>query len=192
MKNVKSFERHERKIQDVCITNNFNELFCELEHRREDEQKQKIEEMNGLVDEMDEKGFKSVFTIEQLNKIDKMIEEKALSWGNAILLLMHIGYFSALKFFFLFCFDTCSLRDRFEEKIIDENEKKKEEKNEQFLTDLCECFALLIEGSIPKKLLSIVVTRLLKVALKKEENEETQKEVEMPLFALSHIPGYYV
>ncbi|KAH7815019.1 uncharacterized protein MONOS_14022 [Monocercomonoides exilis] len=73
------------------------------------------------------------------------------------------------------------------EMMIDENKKKKE-MNEKILTDLCEC-CLTLGFDFSFEFLSICVPCLLKAALKKEENEETQMEVEMALFALSSI-GY--
>eukprot|EP00770_Monocercomonoides_exilis_P016181 MONOS_16132.1-p1 / transcript=MONOS_16132.1 / gene=MONOS_16132 / organism=Monocercomonoides_exilis_PA203 / gene_product=unspecified product / transcript_product=unspecified product / location=Mono_scaffold01519:6045-7100(+) / protein_length=331 / sequence_SO=supercontig / SO=protein_coding / is_pseudo=false len=75
--------------------------------------------------------------------------------------------------------------------MIIEEEKKKEEKNEKLLVDLCECYALLGENDIFSEVLSIIVPCLLKVASKKEGNEETQKEVEMALPALSNVNAYY-
>ncbi|KAH7815092.1 uncharacterized protein MONOS_18347 [Monocercomonoides exilis] len=74
------------------------------------------------------------------------------------------------------------------EMMIDENEKKKDEK---FLTDLCECYLFLHYKCVPDELLSICVPCLLKAALKKEECEEAQKEKEIALLALSHIDRYY-
>ncbi|KAH7817947.1 uncharacterized protein MONOS_13562 [Monocercomonoides exilis] len=74
---------------------------------------------------------------------------------------------------------------RFERMLVDEN-KKNEEKNEKLLEDLCECYLLLNEG-ISSELSSKIVPCLLKVALKKEENEEIQKEVEIALLALNNI-----
>eukprot|EP00770_Monocercomonoides_exilis_P016003 MONOS_15954.1-p1 / transcript=MONOS_15954.1 / gene=MONOS_15954 / organism=Monocercomonoides_exilis_PA203 / gene_product=unspecified product / transcript_product=unspecified product / location=Mono_scaffold01426:452-1504(-) / protein_length=332 / sequence_SO=supercontig / SO=protein_coding / is_pseudo=false len=73
--------------------------------------------------------------------------------------------------------------------IIDENEKKGE-KNEKLLVDICECNALL-NNELSSELVSIIVPCLLNVALKKAEDEETQKEVEMALLALSNIPVFY-
>eukprot|EP00770_Monocercomonoides_exilis_P015449 MONOS_15399.1-p1 / transcript=MONOS_15399.1 / gene=MONOS_15399 / organism=Monocercomonoides_exilis_PA203 / gene_product=unspecified product / transcript_product=unspecified product / location=Mono_scaffold01221:7098-8131(-) / protein_length=325 / sequence_SO=supercontig / SO=protein_coding / is_pseudo=false len=72
------------------------------------------------------------------------------------------------------------------EMIIDENEKK-EEMNEKIFTDLCECYALLGEDDIFGEVLSTVVPCILKVALNKEESEETRKEVEVALLALSNV-----
>ncbi|KAH7824087.1 uncharacterized protein MONOS_1714 [Monocercomonoides exilis] len=73
--------------------------------------------------------------------------------------------------------------------IGEENEKKNEEKNEKLLVDLCECYASL-SLYFPSELLSICIPYLLKVASKKEENEETQKEVEIALLALSDIKQF--
>ncbi|KAH7818898.1 uncharacterized protein MONOS_1728 [Monocercomonoides exilis] len=165
-------------------TEQFSKLFCELEHCREDEQIQKMEEMKRMIDEMNRKEFQTVFTKECFNKIHQMIEKNSLSLERTTLLLKHAGFCKVLKKIFLYSFYCSLLSERMKEMIIDENEKKKDEK---LLTDFCECFALLIEGSIPKKLLSIVVPCLLKVALKKDETEEAQKEVEMALLALGNI-----
>ncbi|KAH7827146.1 uncharacterized protein MONOS_7986 [Monocercomonoides exilis] len=70
------------------------------------------------------------------------------------------------------------------EMIIDENEKKSEEKNERRLIDLCECYVSL-GHDFPPELLSICVPCLLKVALNKEENKETEKEAEIALLGLT-------
>eukprot|EP00770_Monocercomonoides_exilis_P001758 MONOS_1747.1-p1 / transcript=MONOS_1747.1 / gene=MONOS_1747 / organism=Monocercomonoides_exilis_PA203 / gene_product=unspecified product / transcript_product=unspecified product / location=Mono_scaffold00032:126983-128006(+) / protein_length=322 / sequence_SO=supercontig / SO=protein_coding / is_pseudo=false len=166
----------------------FEELFYELEHCREDEQMQKIEEMKRMMDEMNEIEFKSIFTKELFDKIYRMIEEKTLSLESAILLLKHVGYFRELKTIYLESFDYSLLSERMKEMMIDENEKKKDEK---LLVDLCECFTLLNFCSISDELLSIIIPCLLKAASKKEGNEETQKEVEMALLALSHINTFF-
>ncbi|KAH7822914.1 uncharacterized protein MONOS_8526 [Monocercomonoides exilis] len=167
-------------------TERFSKLFDELERCREGEQMQKIEEMNGLIDEMNKEDIKTVFTRKLFNKIYKMIEERTLSWGNAILLLKNAGYCKKLKYFYDYEFSTSLLSDRFQKMIIKEEEKK-EEKNERLLVDLCECFALLNFYFISDDLRFIIVPCLLKAASKKEGNEETQKEVEMALLALSNI-----
>ncbi|KAH7829798.1 uncharacterized protein MONOS_3341 [Monocercomonoides exilis] len=71
------------------------------------------------------------------------------------------------------------------EMIIDENEKKKEV-NEKILTDLCESY-LLLNRWPSSEMDSIIVPCLLKVASKKDETEEAQKEVEIALLALGNI-----
>eukprot|EP00770_Monocercomonoides_exilis_P007766 MONOS_7727.1-p1 / transcript=MONOS_7727.1 / gene=MONOS_7727 / organism=Monocercomonoides_exilis_PA203 / gene_product=unspecified product / transcript_product=unspecified product / location=Mono_scaffold00271:73206-74285(+) / protein_length=312 / sequence_SO=supercontig / SO=protein_coding / is_pseudo=false len=70
--------------------------------------------------------------------------------------------------------------------IINEEEKK-EEKNEKLLVGLCECYLLFYSRVPSSEFLSICVPCLLKAALKKEESEKAQKEVEMALLALSNI-----
>ncbi|KAH7830628.1 uncharacterized protein MONOS_18553 [Monocercomonoides exilis] len=149
------------------------------------EQKQKIKEMNEMMDKMDENESHCVLTNEEFKEIDKMIEEKKLSLENAILLLKQLGYLKTLKCMYSSFFEMFSLIERFERLII-EKEKKKEEKNEKIFVDICESY-LLLGRWFSSELLSICIPCLLKVALKKEENEETQKEVEMALLALSCI-----
>ncbi|KAH7815789.1 uncharacterized protein MONOS_15064 [Monocercomonoides exilis] len=65
-------------------------------------------------------------------------------------------------------------------------------KNEKLLADLCECFALMNFFIISDELSSICVPCLLKVASKKKESKEIQKEVEMALLALSAVEQYDV
>eukprot|EP00770_Monocercomonoides_exilis_P003093 MONOS_3072.1-p1 / transcript=MONOS_3072.1 / gene=MONOS_3072 / organism=Monocercomonoides_exilis_PA203 / gene_product=unspecified product / transcript_product=unspecified product / location=Mono_scaffold00068:146877-147915(-) / protein_length=327 / sequence_SO=supercontig / SO=protein_coding / is_pseudo=false len=66
-------------------------------------------------------------------------------------------------------------------------ELKKEEKNENFLIELCECYLLHKERYIPSKLISNCLPFFFEVSLSKEKDEETQKKVEMALLALSCI-----
>ncbi|KAH7822799.1 uncharacterized protein MONOS_7095 [Monocercomonoides exilis] len=68
--------------------------------------------------------------------------------------------------------------------MIIEEDKKKEEKNKKLIADLCECYMMLQDSDISKKLLSICMSCVVKVALNKEETLNTQKEVEMALFVL--------
>ncbi|KAH7826725.1 uncharacterized protein MONOS_12333 [Monocercomonoides exilis] len=65
-------------------------------------------------------------------------------------------------------------------------EEKREEKNERLLVDLCECY-LLLGNQFNSELIPICMSCLFKVALNKQEDEETQKEVEMALLALRRI-----
>ncbi|KAH7820299.1 uncharacterized protein MONOS_6273 [Monocercomonoides exilis] len=165
-------------------TERVNEMFYDLAHCNEDKQKQIIEEMNKQFDDVILKNNYFPFTKELFNKIDKMIEDKKLSMENTVILLKCIGYCNALKnmdvdFYF------SELRERVEKMII-EKDKEKEEKDEKFLIEICECYLFLNDIS-HSKLLSICVPRLLKAASKKEENEEAQKGVEMALLALSSI-----
>ncbi|KAH7832614.1 uncharacterized protein MONOS_16887 [Monocercomonoides exilis] len=72
-------------------------LFDELGGCNEDEQKTRIEEMNGFIDEMKNDEFKIICTIELLDEIAEMIEEKKMPLSNTSLLLKHMGYFNVLK-----------------------------------------------------------------------------------------------
>ncbi|KAH7815550.1 uncharacterized protein MONOS_13578 [Monocercomonoides exilis] len=70
--------------------------------------------------------------------------------------------------------------------MIVEEVKKNEEKNEKSLVDLCECYLSLSYITF-LKIRSICVPRLLKAAMRKEESEDIQKEVEMALLTLRSI-----
>ncbi|KAH7818753.1 uncharacterized protein MONOS_5292 [Monocercomonoides exilis] len=166
----------------IIKSEQFSKLLHELECCGEDEKKQKMEEMKRVMEELDYGEFKSVFTKELFDKIHQMIEKKKLSMENALKLLKQMGYCKALKYFSSRSFGESSLGKRFEKMMIDENEKK-EEKDVNHLIDLCECY-LLLEGLFSSKYHSIYMPFLLKVASKKEESKEVQKEVEMALLAL--------
>eukprot|EP00770_Monocercomonoides_exilis_P014111 MONOS_14057.1-p1 / transcript=MONOS_14057.1 / gene=MONOS_14057 / organism=Monocercomonoides_exilis_PA203 / gene_product=unspecified product / transcript_product=unspecified product / location=Mono_scaffold00928:21441-21869(-) / protein_length=143 / sequence_SO=supercontig / SO=protein_coding / is_pseudo=false len=139
----------------------------------------KIKEMKRMVEEMKMKEFKSVFTKELFDTIGKMIEEKTLPLESALVLLKFMGCRKALKDISDLAFNETFFCKRMKEMIIDENEKKSKEKNERRLIDICECYLLLNDDDISDELISICVPRLLKAALNKEGNEETQKEVEI-------------
>ncbi|KAH7819267.1 uncharacterized protein MONOS_2876 [Monocercomonoides exilis] len=181
-------DKHIDEIRNIPTREKFLKLLDDLENCNEDAQKQKIVEMNEIIDEMNEELFKSVFSKEMFDKIDEMIEEKKLTLENAVLLLKHIGYLKGLIKMWSNNFEDSKLIKRIE-KMIAEEEKKKELKNEKLLVDICECYISLRSG-FPPELLSICVPCLLKVALKKEESEETQKETEMALLALNRISAY--
>ncbi|KAH7825337.1 uncharacterized protein MONOS_17446 [Monocercomonoides exilis] len=144
-------------------TKKFNKLFSELEGCDDDEQKQKIEEIDVATNEMGNFDFLTVFTVRNC----KMFEN--LQRYN-------------------FCISF--LGKRFEKMI--KEEWRKEVRNEKVLVDLCKCYVLLWIISPSKELLSICIPCLLKAALNKEKSEKTQKEVEMALFVLSNDEIYYV
>ncbi|KAH7817052.1 uncharacterized protein MONOS_18167 [Monocercomonoides exilis] len=86
-------------------------------------------------------------------------------------------------------FEKSSLKKRLANMIINE-ERKKDEKKAKLFVDACECYLLLSRWA-SSELILICVPCLLKSALKKEESEETQKEVEMALLALSCVDQFY-
>ncbi|KAH7823077.1 uncharacterized protein MONOS_8368 [Monocercomonoides exilis] len=174
------------KKQATSVTKGFNELLHELEHCTDSEQKQKIEEMDEIIDGMNKEEFTSVFSEELSFKIDKMIDEKKLLIENALLLLKHVGYCNTLKGISSGCFNHSKLNKKVQKMIIDENEKK-EETDENLLVELCEC-NIFFNHYFSTELLSICLHCLVKAALKKEKKEK-QKEVEIALLALSKI-GY--
>ncbi|KAH7823064.1 uncharacterized protein MONOS_18631 [Monocercomonoides exilis] len=178
-----------QKDTETYNTKKFNELFSELEHCNEEEEKEKIEEINELVNKLDENEYLSSFTTKLFDDILKMIEEKKLSMGNAVLLMKRIGYCKIKKENENESFSNSLLHDRIQEMIFDE-EKKKEEKNERLLVDLCECYLLLNHVHTSFEMAPMCMHFILKVSLKKDENEETQKEAEIALFSLSCISEY--
>ncbi|KAH7817013.1 uncharacterized protein MONOS_18161 [Monocercomonoides exilis] len=175
-------------ILEMSRKEKFSEIFSELERCDGNAQKQKIQETNEIVDGMNHEEFNSIFTRELFNKIEKMIEEKKISMENTILLLKCIIYYTTLKRVDVSDFERSSLNERFKKMIIEE-EKKNEGKNEKLLTDLCECYFFLTYD-FTSEMLSICVPCLLKVALHKEESEKDQKDVEMALLALREI-GFF-
>ncbi|KAH7821157.1 uncharacterized protein MONOS_6363 [Monocercomonoides exilis] len=172
-------------------TKTFFKLFSELEDCKEEEQKVKIEEINGVIDGMDKREFISIFTKEQFDKMYKMIEENKMSMENAILMLKHIGYLKELKFISNLSFERSLLSKRFEEMIADGNEKKYT-KNEKLLADLWECHLLNKCNVTSNETLNTYIRRLLKIASNKEGKEEIRKEVEMALLALSNVKFYRI
>ncbi|KAH7816669.1 uncharacterized protein MONOS_18688 [Monocercomonoides exilis] len=171
------------------VTKRFYELFSELEDCDEEDQRQKILEMNEMIDGMNKEEIGWTFTKKLFNEIDKMIEEKKISLENAILLLKRVGYWKEMQRIWNLHFDESALNRRFEEMIIDED-KKKEGKIEKFLDDLCKCYSSL-SFYFSSELSLICVSCLLKVASNRKEDNESQKEAEMELLALSNIE-YYV
>ncbi|KAH7816675.1 uncharacterized protein MONOS_18210 [Monocercomonoides exilis] len=174
--------------QELSCTDKFNKLFFELDRCSENEQKLIIEEMNELLFEMDFSNLRYIFITElfdKMNKMNKMIEEKKLSMENAILLLKHVGYCKVMKNIWIMYTKESLLKRRIDKMIADENEKK-EEKNENLLVGLCECYVAL-SYDFPSELLSIFVPCLLKASSSREENKEAQKEVEMALLTLNYI-----
>eukprot|EP00770_Monocercomonoides_exilis_P009273 MONOS_9227.1-p1 / transcript=MONOS_9227.1 / gene=MONOS_9227 / organism=Monocercomonoides_exilis_PA203 / gene_product=unspecified product / transcript_product=unspecified product / location=Mono_scaffold00373:2016-2756(-) / protein_length=210 / sequence_SO=supercontig / SO=protein_coding / is_pseudo=false len=167
-------------------------LLSELERCSEIELNQNIEKMNKVVDEMDEKELQSVFIIELFKKIDEMMDEQKISLDIILTILKRFGFNTAIKNILHPCYKSSLLGRKIEKMIIDEYEKK-DGRNEKLIVDLCECHQALSGkySNISKELSSICVPCLLKVALKKEEDEKTQKEVEMALLALSCIDERY-
>ncbi|KAH7830741.1 uncharacterized protein MONOS_17012 [Monocercomonoides exilis] len=84
------------------------------------------------------------------------------------------------------CFEKSSLSKTFEKMIIEEDQKN-EEKNEKLRADLCECYLMVRDNFFSSDFVSKCVPCILKIALNKEEREETRKEVEIALVALSNI-----
>ncbi|KAH7817449.1 uncharacterized protein MONOS_18146 [Monocercomonoides exilis] len=84
--------RTEDGNREMAPNEKFSKLLEELKNCSVTEQKMKIEEINRLIEEMNKKELKYVYTTELLDKIDQMIDEEKLMMGNSILLLRHMGY----------------------------------------------------------------------------------------------------
>ncbi|KAH7820282.1 uncharacterized protein MONOS_17859 [Monocercomonoides exilis] len=143
------------------------------------------EEMNGMLKNMDKEELKHFFSKEEFDENYKLIELNNYPFEKSLMLLKHVGNENEKKLRDLHYFSDISLKKRFIRMIVEEG-KKKEGKDERLLVDLCECYLfwctrydLFNDG-----LLLTCVKCLLKVALNKEENEEARKEVEMALLAL--------
>eukprot|EP00770_Monocercomonoides_exilis_P008118 MONOS_8075.2-p1 / transcript=MONOS_8075.2 / gene=MONOS_8075 / organism=Monocercomonoides_exilis_PA203 / gene_product=unspecified product / transcript_product=unspecified product / location=Mono_scaffold00295:4075-5239(+) / protein_length=352 / sequence_SO=supercontig / SO=protein_coding / is_pseudo=false len=161
-------------------------FISKLDDYTKDDQERKILEMSEVIEEMSWEELKAVLTIEMLDRIDEMLEEKKLSVENAVCLMKKIGYSKVVKNLWNNSFNDSLLRFRLEKLMLDE-EKKMREMNEQFLVEVCECYILLRSNFISQKLLPGCTCSLLKAAMNKEESEGAQKEVEMALLALSNI-----
>ncbi|KAH7822147.1 uncharacterized protein MONOS_5961 [Monocercomonoides exilis] len=171
------------------ITYEMLKLLSELESCSEIVQKQNIEKMNKMADEMNEKELQYTFIIELFKKINKMMDEQKTPLGIILTILKRFGFNFVMKNLPSYgLYSDLSSERKIEKMIVDEYEKM-EEKDERLIADLSEC-NYLFGRSTSLKLNSICVPYLLKVALKKEEDEEAQKEVEMALFALSNIGLY--
>ncbi|KAH7815093.1 uncharacterized protein MONOS_18348 [Monocercomonoides exilis] len=141
--------------------------------------------MNQIIDEICGEDFISICTFDFFEELFEMIEEKKIHMGKAVLLLKRIGSCRTIYGIDVNVFFHPLLNDTFQEMIVEE--KKKEEKNEKLLVDLCECCILLSEGRISNEIFEFCLPFILKVALRKEKSDETQKEVEMALLTLSEF-----
>ncbi|KAH7815302.1 uncharacterized protein MONOS_14598 [Monocercomonoides exilis] len=169
----------------MSTTEKFTKLFSELKGCDEDDQRQKIEEMIEILNEMNIDEMDNILNMEIYDEIDKMIEEQKLPMEEATSWTKNIGRCKALKSLHNNCFDGSLLCIRIEQIIVDENEKEKGEMNEKLLIDLYECCFMMYDHYLPHDFLSLCIPCLLKVSLKKEENEEAKKDVEIALLALS-------
>ncbi|KAH7821038.1 uncharacterized protein MONOS_17784 [Monocercomonoides exilis] len=170
------------------LTGNFIELASTLSKLNESEQKQKIIEMNGMIDEMNKNDLDSVMSVELFRDINELINDEKMTVENAALLFGHIGYRKSLFSLTKKNFDRTSLIDSFGGMILKEKRRRRR-KNEKLLADLCECYLSLLDERFvcSNDIFPISIPCLLKVALNKEKSEEAQKKVEMALLALSNI-----
>ncbi|KAH7832412.1 uncharacterized protein MONOS_9324 [Monocercomonoides exilis] len=141
--------------------------------------------MNEQVEKMNYRELESILIDKVYFEVDKNIEEKRLSVENALLLLKQLGFNKKLKWNENMNYDYSVLRVRFES-MIDKEDQKKEEKNERLLLDLCESHILLSERYISRESLKACLHCIMNVVLKKEENEEMKKDVEIALLGLSN------
>ncbi|KAH7829059.1 uncharacterized protein MONOS_12294 [Monocercomonoides exilis] len=190
---IKDFRANNKSIDErkkKSSNEHFSEFLRELGRCDENAQRQKILEMNEIIDEMEEEEFESVFTKEMFDEMDVIIKVEKLSMRNVIFLLKQIGHCYELKNVWNRCFEKSLLCKRFEKMIINEKEKT-EDKDERLLVDLCKSYGC-ISTFFSKELISICVQCLLKAASSKKRNKETQKEIEMALFAICHIGKCFI
>ncbi|KAH7823696.1 uncharacterized protein MONOS_17577 [Monocercomonoides exilis] len=161
-----------------------NDLFVDLDKCGYSVQKLIITEINKVLDLINEDDFLHVVTQKLFDKIRMLVDKKKLPLENALTLLKCIGYHGELNRFCCYAFNNSSLSKKFRNMIIDEERKKEGEKNENLLTDLCECYFLLHRFYCDKEISKILAFYLLKVASNKETSEEAQNKVEMALLAM--------
>eukprot|EP00770_Monocercomonoides_exilis_P002166 MONOS_2150.1-p1 / transcript=MONOS_2150.1 / gene=MONOS_2150 / organism=Monocercomonoides_exilis_PA203 / gene_product=unspecified product / transcript_product=unspecified product / location=Mono_scaffold00042:140919-142139(+) / protein_length=387 / sequence_SO=supercontig / SO=protein_coding / is_pseudo=false len=135
---------------------------------------------------METEELSDILTETLFSEIDKMIGRNQLSLENVFVFLKRVECRIVLNHEVRCEFEFSSLFRRFEKMIMKE-EKKKEGRNEQLLIDLLECTLLLTDFFTQEETVLFGVHCLLKAAFNKEENKETQKEVEMALLSLSNI-----
>ncbi|KAH7829809.1 uncharacterized protein MONOS_3352 [Monocercomonoides exilis] len=175
----------QKTVQPTSSTKKFFKLFAQMKNCFAADQKRIIKEMSGLMKDMNEEEFTTVFSKELFDGTDRMMKNKILPFENATLLLKHIGYRKTLNKLWSNSFERSSLSKTLKEMIVAE-EKKKEEKNEDLLANMCECYLYLLI-TYPPKLLPVCVPCLLKAAMRKEESEVVRRDVEAALLALSII-----
>eukprot|EP00770_Monocercomonoides_exilis_P012794 MONOS_12738.1-p1 / transcript=MONOS_12738.1 / gene=MONOS_12738 / organism=Monocercomonoides_exilis_PA203 / gene_product=unspecified product / transcript_product=unspecified product / location=Mono_scaffold00727:1869-3451(-) / protein_length=381 / sequence_SO=supercontig / SO=protein_coding / is_pseudo=false len=170
------------------LPDELKKLFSELKQYKGDEQRQKIQEIYSFLVHNDYEVSKSATTGTTFEEIDEEMGKNNLCLENSIILLKGIGFCKLLKGVHFLGFIDCPLHDRFE-KLLLEEENKKEEKNEKLMIGLCECFLALFENQhrVSKDTVNICICCVMKVAMRKEEDEKTQKEVEMALLALGNV-----
>eukprot|EP00770_Monocercomonoides_exilis_P012350 MONOS_12294.1-p1 / transcript=MONOS_12294.1 / gene=MONOS_12294 / organism=Monocercomonoides_exilis_PA203 / gene_product=unspecified product / transcript_product=unspecified product / location=Mono_scaffold00671:29332-30863(-) / protein_length=423 / sequence_SO=supercontig / SO=protein_coding / is_pseudo=false len=132
---IKDFRANNKSIDErkkKSSNEHFSEFLRELGRCDENAQRQKILEMNEIIDEMEEEEFESVFTKEMFDEMDVIIKVEKLSMRNVIFLLKQIGHCYELKNVWNRCFEKSLLCKRFEKMIINEKEKT-EDKDERLL-----------------------------------------------------------
>ncbi|KAH7829064.1 uncharacterized protein MONOS_16205 [Monocercomonoides exilis] len=189
-KDFRAIDKSIDEFKKKSSNEHFSEFLRELGRCDGNAQRQKILEMNEIIEEMEEEEFESVFTKEMFDEMDEMIKEGEVKIENAFYLLKHLGYCIVLNDMWVSGFGYSSLNKRFEKMIINEKEKT-EDKDERLLVDLCKSYAC-ISTFFSKELISICVPCLLKAASSKKRNKETQKEIEMALFAICHIGKCFI
>ncbi|KAH7829517.1 uncharacterized protein MONOS_18564 [Monocercomonoides exilis] len=172
----------------ICFASNL-ETFSQLCQCDNDEQKQKIELLDKVMDKMDEKELEASISTEVYDKINDMINGKSFSEENIILLLKHLGYWKNFYTIITHNFNASRLSKTLWNLMIPEIGKF--EVNQKHI-DFCECFLILTDSFYHdmEGFYEIFMPRILKIALEKKESMEKQKEVEIALLALNKIGQY--
>ncbi|KAH7818538.1 uncharacterized protein MONOS_18673 [Monocercomonoides exilis] len=179
-----------KKLEKCSSSKMFMNILLQIGKTPLIERKAKVEEMITLIIKMNGNELCSILDSDILNRINLMIETKNLSLENAISLIKQIGYCKVMKDIYNSSFCFSSLSEKFESLILMEL-KKKEERREKLLIDLCECCFMLFENEIKMRdeLIPVCASCLMKVALCNDKSEGKQKETEIDLLALSCFPN---
>ncbi|KAH7822900.1 uncharacterized protein MONOS_15427 [Monocercomonoides exilis] len=162
----------------------YTEMLFQLRDCSAEEQTQRVGEMNSLMDQMGEDEMDN-HASKVFEEFCRMIEEKKVSLENTISLMKRVGYANIMRSIYAIYLCDFSLKKKIESLIFEEG-KKNDEKNEKLLIEMCECCGFIYRNISPE-IIPVYVPCMLNAALKKEESEETRKEVEDALLALNYI-----
>ncbi|KAH7823572.1 uncharacterized protein MONOS_18622 [Monocercomonoides exilis] len=166
------------------LKSKLDDLFADLDKCGNVVQKLIIKEINKALEQMNKEDLKYTMTQKLFDNLHSLIDKKKLSLENALAMLKSIGYHKELRKIYGENNSSQALSNRFRKMIENEERKEKKGGNENLLTDLCECYLLLFDGSCEEEISRTVAICLLKVASNKDTSEEAQNKVEIALLAM--------